>query len=172
MGGLPNGTPAGDAGTGPRDMSKPIHLLTQPHHLAARFFTSLSGAPPHVTEEVWAESYLLPGEIDLWRAMSNQDRRHSAKVARRFVAARPAASRAEVAGALLHDVGKIECDLGTWGRVLASVVGPRTDRFRRYHDHERIGARLADAAGSDPVTVELIDERGRAFETLRSCDHA
>jgi hypothetical protein len=104
--------------------------------------------------------------------MSNQDRRHSAKVARRFVAARPGSTRAEVAGALLHDVGKIECGLGTWGRVAATLVGPRTDRFRKYRDHEHIGAILADAAGSDPVTVELVDERGPAYETLQSCDHA
>ncbi len=153
-------------------MSKPIHLLTKPHHLVARFFTSLSGAPPQVAEEVWAELNLLPGEIALWRQMSNQDRRHSAKVARRFVAARPAATRAEVAGALLHDVGKIECGLGTWGRVVASIVGPRTERFRLYHEHEHIGSVLAEDAGSDPATVELIDERGPAYETLESCDHA
>lgn len=153
-------------------MSKPIHLLTKPHHLAARFVISLSGRPPSVEEEVWAESHLLPGEVALWRRLSNQDRRHSAKVARRFVAARAHATRAEVAGALLHDVGKIECGLGTWGRVVASVVGPRTERFRRYHDHEHVGAVLAELAGSDPATVELIDERGPAYETLRACDRA
>ena len=56
---------------------------------------------------------------------------------------RPAADRAEVAGALLHDVGKVEAGLGTFGRVVATVVGPRTERFRTYHDHEAIGARLA-----------------------------
>jgi len=153
-------------------VSKPLHVLTQPHHLAARFVTSLSGRPPEVADEVWAESYLLVGEIALWRRMSNQDRRHSTKVARRFLAARPQATRAEVAGALLHDVGKIECGLGTWGRVVASLVGPRTERFRIYHDHERIGSELAAAAGSDPATVELIDERGPAYETLHDCDRA
>lgn len=153
-------------------MSKPLHLLTRPHHLALRFVTSLSGRPPEPAEEVWAESQLLPGEVDLWRQMSNQDRRHSAKVARRFVAARSGATRAEIAGALLHDVGKIECGLGTWGRVVASVVGRRTERFRRYHDHEHIGAMLAEAVGSDPVTVELVDERGPAFDTLKLCDRA
>jgi hypothetical protein len=153
-------------------MSKPRHLLTQPHHLALRFVTSLSNRPPDVAEDMWAESNLLTGEVGLWRRMSNQDRRHSAKVARRFVAARPHATRAEIAGALLHDVGKIECGLGTWGRVVASVVGPRTDRFRRYHDHEHIGSLLAQTAGSEPATVELIDERGPAYDTLKLCDRA
>ncbi|MDW3213135.1 MAG: hypothetical protein R8G01_04000 [Ilumatobacteraceae bacterium] len=153
-------------------MSKPRHLLTQPHHLALRFVTSLSGRPPEVAEEVWAETHLLSGEVALWRRMSNQDRRHSAKVGRRFVEARPDATRAEIAGALLHDVGKVECGLGTFGRVVASVVGPRTERFRIYHDHERIGSDLAAAAGSDPATVELIDERGPAYDTLQRCDRA
>jgi hypothetical protein len=153
-------------------VSKPVHLLTKPHHLAARFFTSLSHQPPEPGEEAWAESNLLPGEVELWRQMTNQDRRHSAKVARRFQAARPEATREELAGALLHDVGKIECGLGTWGRVVASVVGRRTERFRRYHDHEAIGARLAVAAGSADVTVELIDERGPVYHILRECDRA
>jgi hypothetical protein len=153
-------------------MSKPLHVLTRPHHLALRFVTSLSPRPPHVCDEVWAEDHLLPGEIALWRRMSNQDRRHSVKVARRFVAARPDATRAEIAGTLLHDVGKIECGLGTWGRVVASVVGGRTERFRTYHDHEHIGSLLAERVGSDPATVELIDQRGPAYEALKQCDRA
>jgi peptidyl-tRNA hydrolase len=124
-------------------VSKPWHLLTQPHHLAARFFGSLSSRPPEPEEESWAESWLLPGEIVLWRKMSNQDRRHSAKVARRFLEAREQATRAEMAGAVLHDVGKIECGVGTWGRVAA-----------------------------DPATVELIGERGPAYATLEKCDRA
>ncbi len=153
-------------------MSRPLHVLTQPHHLALRFFGSLSGRPPAVDDEVWAEDHLRAGEIALWRQMSNQDRRHAITVARRFVAARPAATRAEIAGALLHDVGKIECGLGTWGRVIATIVGPRTARFERYHDHEHIGALLAEHAGSDPATVELIDERGPAYQALHECDRA
>ena len=153
-------------------MSEPRNVLTKPHHLAARFFTSLSGRPPDVADEVWAEDHLLPGEVGLWRRMSNQDRRHSIKVARRFRAARPSATRAELAGALLHDVGKIECELGTWGRVVASIVGGRTERFRQYHDHEHIGSVLAAGVGSEAPTVELIDERGPAYTTLRDCDHA
>lgn len=153
-------------------MSRPSQVLTGPHHLAMRFFTSLSNREPDVADDEWAESNLLPGEIELWRRMSNQDRRHSVAVARRFVEARPDATRAETAGALLHDVGKLECGLGTWGRVVATLAGPRTERFRAYHDHERIGSELAAQAGSDPETVDLIAERGPAFETLRSCDHA
>ncbi len=107
----------------------------------------------------------------MWVRLSNQDRRHSVGVARRFVAARPGATRAEVAGALLHDIGKVECGLGTFGRVAATVAGPRTDRFRLYHDHEEIGAELVERAGSEAATIELVDERGPAYPTLALCDY-
>jgi hypothetical protein len=110
-------------------------------HLVARFVTSLPPTPPSVDDEVWVDEHLLPGERALWIRLSNQDRRHSAAVAKRFVARRPSATRAEIAGAILHDVGKIECGLGTFGRVVATLVGPRTRAFAAYHDHEAIGAR-------------------------------
>ena len=94
-------------------------------------------------------------------------------MARRFVAVRPDATRAEVAGAILHDVGKIECGLGTFGRVVATLVGERGPRsFHAYHDHEAIGAEMARRAGSEPETVELIAQRGPAFDALALSDHA
>lgn len=147
-------------------------LLSKAWHLVARFFTSLSSAPATDADEAWVDSQLLPGEQELWSQMGSQDRRHSALVARRFVAVRPEASAAEVRGAILHDVGKIECGLGTFGRVAATVVGSRGRRFAAYHNHEEIGADLAAAAGSDPQTVELIRGSGPAFEALRASDHA
>lgn len=146
-------------------------VIRHPFHLARRFITSLPPTPPVPPDEAWADRHLLDGERALWVRLSNQDRRHSIGVARRFAAARPGATRAEVAGALLHDIGKVECRLGTFGRVIATVVGPRTDRFRLYHDHEEIGARLAEAAGSEPATIELVDERGPAYATLEMCDY-
>ena len=103
--------------------------------------------------------------------MAAADQRHSIEVARRFLDRRPDASAAEMAGALLHDTGKVEAGLGTITRVVATVVGPRTQRFRLYHDHEAIGARLAAAAGSDPLTVALIEGRGPAAADLRAADH-
>jgi hypothetical protein len=139
-------------------------------HLARRFVTSLSPAPPPADDTTWAERWLSPTERELWATLSNADRRHSIEVARRFGDRRPEASTAEMAGALLHDVGKVEADLGTLARVIATVVGPRGRRFRMYHDHEAIGARLAEAAGSDPVTVALIEGRGPAATALHDAD--
>ena len=145
-------------------------VTTTPWHLAARFFRSLSAAPPSQKSENWADDRLTTGERELWIQLSNQDRRHSVAVARRFVDVRPDATRAEVAGALLHDVGKIDCRLGTFHRVFATLVGPRTPRYRSYHLHEEIGARMASLVGSDPATVELVAGRGPAFDDLESVD--
>ena len=153
-------------------MSDRSNPLVSMWHLAARFVTSLPPTPPSVVDEVWVDRHVLAGERELWVQLSNQDRRHSAAVARRFVVARPEATRAEIAGAILHDVGKIECGLGTFGRVVATLVGPRTAAFRAYHDHEEIGAELARRAGSEPATVELIAQRGPAFAALDASDHA
>lgn len=150
-----------------------VRVLSKIWHLTARFFTSLSPGPPSAHDEAWAAEHLLPGEHALWVRQSNQDRRHSIAVARRFATARPEATRAEIAGALLHDVGKIECGLGTFGRVAATLVGDRGPRaFRAYHDHEAIGADMARTAGSEVATVELIAGTGPAFELLEASDHA
>ncbi len=141
-------------------------------HLAARFVTSLPPTPPSVDDEVWVDEHLTAAERRLWVQLDNRDRRHSVAVARRFAARRPGATRAEIAGAILHDVGKIECGLGTFQRVAATVVGPITPRFRAYYDHEAIGAALAQAAGSDPATAELIAGHGDAYPDLEASDHA
>ena len=139
-------------------------------HLARRFYGSLSSAPPTDVATTWAHSNLLPAEIALWDTMCVQDRRHSVDVARRFADSADSVSRDQIAGALLHDVGKTDSGLGTIGRVLATVVGPRGTRYASYHDHERIGSEMALRAGSDPATVELIAGHGPAAETLRRCD--
>jgi hypothetical protein len=102
--------------------------------------------------------------------MSNADRRHAIDVARRFQEIRPGATRPEMAGALLHDAGKVQARLGPLGRVAATVVGPRTRRFRQYHDHEAIGANMAAQAGCDPATVALIGGRGPAAADLQTAD--
>lgn len=167
MGRVPLCAPSGHTG----QMSD-ANPMAKVWHLVARFVTSLPPTPPSVDDELWVDEHLLEGERTLWVQLSNQDRRHSAAVARRFVHERPGATRAEIAGAILHDVGKIECELGTFGRVVATLVGPRTAALAAYHDHEAIGAAMAEAAGSEPATVDLIAQRGPAFEALNASDHA
>jgi len=87
--------------------------------------------------------------------MSGPDRRHAVAVARRV---QPPA----VAAALLHDVGKIDSNLGTWERAAATAaalllgrrrVAAGSGRAARYLRHDVIGAALLESAGSDPLTV-------------------
>jgi hypothetical protein len=139
-------------------------------HLVARFVTAAPPHPPSVDDEVWAEGFLTPAERRLWIRFDNHDRRHSIRVARRFVRRVPDAEPAVVAGALLHDIGKVRCGIGVLGRVVATIVGPRTERFRCYHDHERVGAEMLAAIGSDRRTVELAGGAGPFAEALEACD--
>ncbi|MEI8240079.1 MAG: HD domain-containing protein [Actinomycetota bacterium] len=144
--------------------------MSSVRHLAGRFWGSLSRAQPAASDVEWAHCILLPAEAELWDRQPVQDRRHTLEVARRFVSLAPNATPSEVAGALLHDIGKLQAGSGTCSRVVATVVGPRTKRFRQYHDHEEIGARMLREAGSAELTVELVQGRGPQAQALRAAD--
>lgn len=122
-------------------------------HLAKRFFGSLAPGGPPAADESWACGWLTEPEAALWGRMSGPDRRHAVGVAK--VVAAADAQRPLVAAALLHDVGKIDAGLGTFGRVVATVLDRREGdgRFARYRRHDAIGAALLEAAGSDPLVV-------------------
>lgn len=130
-------------------------MIDRAVHLAKRAWTSMSNAPLSGQDVEIAERLLTIDEFELWWAMQPRDQAHSLVVLRRFVDMYPPATRVEQAAALLHDVGKIQARLGWTGRVLATVIGPRGSRFRTYHDHAEIGARMLDGV-SDPRTVALI----------------
>jgi hypothetical protein len=139
-------------------------------HLARRFVTSLWPKPPPPSDEAWVAGVLLPGEQALWARMGGADQRHAVGVARRVEdELGERATRPVLAAALLHDVGKTEADLGTYGRVIATVSGAvvgrdpdvvrawtRTRGFTRavglYLQHPRLGGDLLALAGSDPLT--------------------
>ncbi len=143
-------------------------------HLVRRFVGALSRRPPDPEDHDWAVAQLLPAESTLWKQMSAPDQRHSIEVARRFVRSVGHANRADVAAALLHDIGKLHCGLGTFGRVAATVVGPRGHRFRQYHDHERIGAEMLRSAHSNAETIALVDgstDRHDVLAVLHSADN-
>ncbi len=152
-------------------------------HLALRFFGSLRPGGPPAADDEWAMARLVPGERALWRRMSGPDRRHAVGVARETIADLTSTTpepppRAVVAAALLHDVGKVESGLGTWARAAVTIVamavgrqrvaswstGPQRGRLSRrvaagrYVTHDRIGADLLRAAGSDPLTVAWAGE--------------
>ncbi len=116
------------------------------------------------------DEQLLDTECELWRRMSGPDRRHSVLVARRVERTLGhEATREVLAAALLHDVGKNESGLGTYGRVIATasaaVVGHDPDTIRNwtrtrgftrrvglYLQHPKLGGDLLGMAGSDPLT--------------------
>lgn len=136
-------------------------------HLCRRAVGSLRNNPVTVGDMQTAEASLLPGEFALWCRMQNRDQRHSLQVLGRFLQIRPQASRDERAAALLHDVGKAFSTLGWWGRIVATLVGPRTAAFGVYLDHERLGIEALEGVSSertlqvlsgtddDPCTVAL-----------------
>ncbi len=138
-------------------------------HLVRRFVGSLRPGGPGPHAEAWVEARLLPDEHALWRRMPGPDRRHAVGVAERVERALGhEATRPVLAAALLHDVGKIESGLGTYGRVVATlsakVAGAgmaSTWRKQRgiarrvglYLHHPQLGGDLLELAGSDPLTV-------------------
>src|SRR5688572_8600714 len=146
-------------------------------HLVKRFVGSLRPGGPPPDDEEWVRRSLRPGEHDLWRRMSGADRRHAVGVARRVERSLGhEATRPVLAAALLHDVGKIESGLGTYGRVVATLsakaAGPemattwrRQRGFARrvglYLQHDRLGGDLLEMAGSDPITSTWAREHHR-----------
>ena len=103
--------------------------------------------------------------------MQNRDQRHSVEVLHRFEALCPHATRDECAAALLHDVGKCESALGWSGRILATIIGPRTEAFRVYLNHEEIGNRLLSGVSSRRTLEVLQDKQTDAAAiALRNAD--
>jgi hypothetical protein len=138
-------------------------------HLVRRFLGSLRPGGPAPADASWADEQLLPAERELWYRMSGPDRRHAAGVARAVERSLGhEAPRSVLAAALLHDVGKVESGLRTYGRVVATLsarfAGPEmasawrthrgfTRRVGLYLHHAEIGGDLLELAGSDPLTV-------------------
>jgi hypothetical protein len=137
--------------------------LSHARHLSVRFVQSLSPAPPSPADEAWVATVLGPGELQIWRRLSPPDRRHAVGVARRVQQAGAVPhERWVLAAALLHDCGKLDSGLGTFGRVGATLwaaargrgraaVGP--GRVARYLRHPEIGAALLREAGAHPQTA-------------------
>ena len=76
-------------------------------HLVSRFVRSIGGRQVTEQQLLWVSEVLNQSELALWKQMSNPDQRHSVYVGERFVALLPNATQQEIAGVLLHDIGKI-----------------------------------------------------------------
>ena len=89
---------------------------------------------------------------------------------------RPGATQPELRASLLHDIGKMQSNLGVLGRVVATLVGRRGERFTAYHDHELIGSQMLRNINSDLVTVSLVagvasEDIADALSDLREADN-
>ena len=127
-------------------------------HLVKRFTSSWSRKDVTEDELNMVRSLLTASEFNLWNQFSIADRRHSVEVTQRFAVLLPGASREQRAGVLLHDIGKIQSNLSTLMRVGASLVGPRTKRFRLYHQHEEIGVTMLRHAGSHADVIAVLNQ--------------
>jgi hypothetical protein len=129
--------------------------------------------------------------------MYGPDRRHSAQVARDVESRLGTdASPAVLAAALLHDIGKLDAGLRTFGRVVATLTIKlaghdevvRWQRSRGIHRrialyarHPELGAQMLTLAGSDPLTVAWTREHhqprtewsvpARIADVLDACDN-
>jgi len=140
-------------------------------HLIRRTFTSIHNQPLTHSDMAVAQDLLLPDELNLWVRLQPRDQRHSLVVLERFDNILPLARATERRAALLHDLGKCESSLGVLGRILATIVGPRTDSFRRYLAHEEIGIQLLTSI-SDPRTLQVLrmDDDDAVGVALRRAD--
>lgn len=147
-------------------------------HLSRRWWGTLRARPLSHDELAWVRERLSDEEFRLWSTMDWRDQRHAHQVAQRFETSwrterdSVAPEREAVAAALLHDVGKAESQLSTLERVLVTVLGGRTSRFRSYLDHETIGWEMCRRAGSSVITLDLLAGRGdpAVQELLRRSD--
>ena len=93
---------------------------------------SLSSRPPDAGRRGVGRVAPAAGRGRLWRRMNNQDRRHAITVARRFERfAGASATGPALAGALLHDVGKVDSGPrhlpARGGDARAGALGTRAD---------------------------------------------
>ena len=147
-------------------MSASAPRLRRSWHLTKRFFGALVPGAPSSDDETWVAHVLSPKLFDEWKAMPDHDRRHSISVARRLQLGLSTTEHADddqwVAAALVHDVGKLDADLGVFARVATTLARgalghERTDRWidrhgwrlhcARYLRHDELGAARIRAAG-------------------------
>jgi hypothetical protein len=130
--------------------------LDQVGHLVGRFFGHISATAPGPDDQRFVHEHLDGTCADLFWFQSSADQRHAVDVARRVSIALPDDTGA-IQAALLHDVGKLEANIGAMSRsivtVLDSVGLPMTARMHSYRDHGQRGAQVLEEAGCGSLAV-------------------
>lgn len=104
---------------------------------------------------------LGPCEQQLWDRMQDVDKRHSLRVLDRFTSRLRDATRGECSAVLLHDIGKTISNLGTIGRVAATLSVLPTKRGRAYRHHERLGLEMMRSHGVGSDIIRNMEGGGR-----------
>ena len=141
-------------------------------HLAKRFVLALDRRKLSQSMIDKVRDLLLSREFELWSNMPLIDQKHSVLVMRRFLDRLPNAELVAVRASLLHDVGKTKSNLSVRGRVAATIIGSRGERFSSYHDHETIGAQILREIGSDETTWRLVVGESANPEILQALHEA
>jgi hypothetical protein len=151
-------------------------MSLRPVHRVERFVRSVFSVAPSPEQIRWATSFLTAAEQKLFLRMPSVDQSHCIGVARAVAAHLDSVGLAEsdpdavwiVAAALLHDVGKSVCGLGTYGRVVATISealggsdmalhwverGGMTRKVGLYLQYPKLGADLLSLAESDDRVV-------------------
>ncbi|GAB4158071.1 MAG: HDIG domain-containing protein [Candidatus Promineifilaceae bacterium] len=133
-------------------------------------FTVKEALPSPARQEI--ATVLSPAEMRLFDRFSPRDQQHSYLVYQTLLRTGHTAPPL-LAAALLHDIGKTQTPLTPWDRmlpVLVERIAPRLAQrwgageprgWRRpfvvRQQHPAWGAKMAQAAGSHPLTVALIN---------------
>lgn len=149
-------------------------------HLTRRFLWSLRPGGPSEASLQWAHSVLNAAERALFDEMPGFDRRHAIGIGR--LAGKVSGDQVVARAGILHDVGKIDCRLGPFGRSAATLfrrilpvsadrlsrlwyarvaaspdgrLRPRTvlERFSAYWMHPWTGRLMLERAGTDPAVA-------------------
>ncbi|MEM7797860.1 MAG: HD domain-containing protein [Chloroflexota bacterium] len=145
-----------------------------PFYRLKQVWWAVSARPLNSEQQKQIAGLLTPTELELFGRFSTNDQNHSARVLTHLILIGEEAPSL-LKAALLHDIGKTRTPLTVVDRSLA-VAGkilmtnqvttwgmlPLQDA-RRYHrpfvvkeQHAQWGADIVAAAGSDPLTVRLI----------------
>jgi len=121
-------------------------------HLVRRFFGFLTATPLAPTEQTTIHARLPSRLALLFFSQRHEDQRHALDVCSRI-----GNDPALIQAALLHDVGKIDSNLGVIGRSLATMWAgtslPIWGRWQTYNDHGRLGANILESHGADELAV-------------------
>ena len=135
--------------------------------LAKRLIGTFRVAPLTAAEQAWVQSHLAREEYALWSQLSPYDQRHCFLVAqgvlRRLAPTQYAGDSRWLSVALMHDIGKLESNLPTHERLLATIAGRTvklstaarwassarglTRRIGMYLIHGALGSEMIRSAG-------------------------